>query len=477
MSNDKIVQLSPDKIKFSSVEDAIKSIQNGGFIIVADDEGRENEGDLICAASLVTPTMVNFMLKEARGMVCVALTKERAEALDLHPMVEENTDTNQTAFTISVDAGAEFGVTTGISASDRATTIQCLVSENATGDDFRRPGHVFPLIAKAGGVLRRVGHTEAAIDFTRLAGLPHAGVICEIMNDDGSMARRDDLAAFAKKHDIPFVTIAQLIEYRRARDTERFVIRKIVKEIDTKYGTFKAVGYKDTLNGVEHLALVKGSLEDLADSNPAVRVQHENTLLDFLNEGEDDSAQQMSAAMTYINAEGSGVVVYLRGKEGSANSLLGTLKSYGNSITKNSPRYRAVSNDLRDYGVGAQILADLGLTQFRMITNNPKKIVALRGFGLDITDTVQMPTGNFEFAPKAKAEMKSETKPMAKTEVKAETKSEPKVEAKAELKADTKFEPKNENVKQPELKAPPKQEMKMMRMGGQIISGQALFEG
>lgn len=464
MSNDKIVQLSPDKIKFSTISDAIGVIAKGGFIVVADDEGRENEGDLICAASAVTPEMVNFMVKEARGLVCVAMTKDRADALNLYPMVQDNTDPQQTAFTVSVDAGPEFGVTTGISAVDRATTIRCLVSETAVPDDFRRPGHIFPLLAKAGGVLRRVGHTEAALDFTRLAELPEMGVICEILNDDGTMARRDDLATFAKKHNIPFVTIAQLIKYRMER--ERFVVRKIVKEIETKYGSFTAVGYKDQLNGVEHLALVKGSLEQLKHSAPPIRVQHENMLLEILGESDEENAQQMTAAMSYINAEGSGVVVYLRSQDGTPQSMLGTLKTYGQGITKD--KKSPAQNDLRDYGVGAQILADLGISQFRLITNNPKKIVALRGFGLDAIDTLQMPSGKFEFAPKAKPEVKAETKAEVRTEAKAVPQQN--------------FAPKNENTKQEVKSAEASQEDQMkpelrtMRMGGQIISGQALFE-
>lgn len=467
MSNDKIVQLSPDKIKFSTIDEAITQIANGGFIVVADDEGRENEGDLICAASVITPSMVNFMLKEARGLICVAMPKERADELELHAMVQDNTDPQQTAFTVSIDAGPEFGVTTGISAADRATTIQCLVSDNAVADDFSRPGHVFPLLAKNGGVLRRVGHTEAAIDFARLADLPEMGVICEVLNDDGSMARRDDLAAFAKKHNLPFVTIAQLIQYRMER--ERFVVRKIVKEIETKYGSFTAVGYKDLLSGVEHLALVKGSLEALKDTAPPVRVQYENMLLEILGESDEENAQQMTAAMTYINAEGSGVVVYLRSQDGTPQSMLGTLKAYGAGITKG--KKSSAPNDLRDYGVGAQILSDLGVTQFRLITNNPKKIVALRGFGLDVTETLQMPSGNFEFAPKTSADPKAEIK----TEMKAEVKTE--------AKPVQHYAPKNENVK-PEAKPAevkteetPKTEQRMMRMGGQIISNQALFEG
>jgi 3,4-dihydroxy 2-butanone 4-phosphate synthase/GTP cyclohydrolase II len=484
---DNIVQLSPDKIKFSTIDDALAALQSGGFVVVADDEGRENEGDLVCAASLTTPAMVNFMAREARGLICVALTADRAKQLDLHPMVTNNTDPHQTAFTISVDAGPEFGVTTGISASDRATTIQRLVSDNAVPKDFRRPGHIFPLVAQDGAVLRRVGHTEAAIDLTRLAGLPEMGVICEIMNDDGSMARRDDLVNFAKKHNFPFITIAQLIAYRMER--ERFVVRKITTQLETRYGEFTAIGYTDMLNGVEHLALVKGSIDELRSGTPLVRVQQENLILDMLGHAEDPAVQNLAHAMTYIESQGSGVVVYLRSSSGSANGLLGTLKSHSDLITQDPDRsaMAAMNNDLREYGVGAQILNDLGVNRFRMITNTPKKMVALRGYGLEVVDTVPLPnvkTANrFDFsqpAPAPKAPVQTQAPAAAapakapvapKAEVKKE---EPLVAKKADAATTAPAKPVAANDKK-EVKAEAKP--MTMRMGGQILSNQIMFEG
>ncbi len=463
MANEKIVQLTPDKIKFSTIEEALTALQEGKCVVVADDEGRENEGDLICAAALATPATINFMIREARGLVCVAMTAERAKALDLHPMVSENTDPKQTAFTVSVDAGPEFGTTTGVSAADRATTIQRLVSPNAIAKDFCRPGHIFPLIAQNGATLRRVGHTEAAVDLTRLAGLPEMGVICEIMNDDGSMARRDDLAAFAKKHDLPFITIAQLIAYRLER--ERFVVRKVQTPLNTRYGDFTAVGYTDMLNGVEHLALVKGSVEDLANGTPLVRVQHENMIMDVLGMGNDPSVQSLGEAMRYIDAQGSGVVIYLRSVNGTSQGLLGLLKTHSDMITHDPDRsaLSSLNVDLRDYGVGAQILSDLGVNRFRLITSKPKKLIALRGYGLEVVDMIPLPNSNsgsrFDFAATP-----SQTKPSAapKTEAKKE---EPLVARKAD-----------QVTKAP---ANDKKEAKpmTMRMGGQIMSSQISFEG
>lgn len=470
MSNDN----KPDTIQFSSIEDALAALQQGSFVVVADDEGRENEGDLICAASMITPQMVNFMAREACGLICVAMNGDRAKQLQLDPMVADNTDPNGTAFTVSVDAGPEFGVTTGISAADRATTIQRLASDNATAYDFRRPGHIFPLVAQSGAVLRRVGHTEAAIDLTRLAGLPEVGVICEIMNQDGTMARRDDLIAFAKKNDLPFITIAQLIAYRMER--ERFVIRKVQTQLQTQYGTFTAIGYNDTLNNVEHLALIKGSLEDLQQGTPLVRVQHENMILDVLGNSEDPAIQSLGQAMRYIDAQGSGAIIYLRGATGANNGLLGMLKMHSDMITNEADRraLNAMSSDLRDYGVGAQILNDLGISRFRMVTNTPKKIVALRGYGLEVVDTVALPNAaprnRFDFgqqAPAAAPKAAAPVTPIAKAESKKDTAPNAK-------KTDT---PALVSTTKPAANDKKEAKPMTMRMGAQIISNQSLFEG
>lgn len=394
MTMDKIVQLSPEKIRFDTVEQAIEDIKAGKFVVIADDEGRENEGDLVCAASLVTPEMVNFMAKEARGLICVSLTANQAENLGLPPMVEENTDPNQTAFTISIDAGPEFGVTTGISASDRATTIQRMTASNATPQDFRRPGHIFPVQAKNGGVLRRVGHSEASADMARLAGLTPMGVMCEILNDDGSMARRDDLAHFAKKHGLCFITVAQIIQYRL--QSERDVVRRVTREIDTKFGRFTAIGYRDMNDGAEHLALVKGDLAALGQDAPYVRVQHENIITDVLGRTNEDVPHEIAQALSFIEAQGKGAVIYLRQRDDSAHGLIGSLKAYAAGTPSNA--YHAGKADLRDYGVGAQILLDLGIKSFRMLGRSTKKIVALRGYGLEVVDNMPLANSeNFDF--------------------------------------------------------------------------------
>jgi 3,4-dihydroxy 2-butanone 4-phosphate synthase / GTP cyclohydrolase II len=512
MTNDKVIQLSPEKIKYSPIEQAIEAIQQGKFIIVADDEGRENEGDLICAAEKITADHINFMLREARGMICVSMSEERVEALQLNQMVEDNTDPNQTAFTVTVDAGPEFGVTTGISASDRAITIQRLATPNATAQDFRRPGHTSPIKAKTGGVFRRVGHTEAAIDFTRLAGLSPMGVICEILNDDGTMARRDDLVTFAKKHDLPFVTIAQLIQYRMQH--ERTITRRIAKELETRYGVFTAVGYKDALDGCEHLALIKGPIENLAHTTPFVRIQHENILTDVLGRNADDMPVEMAQALALIQEKESGVVVYLRHRDDSIHGLLGSLKAY-NPATQAG--YGASKADLREYGVGAQILADLGVGHFHMLGQSPRKVVALRGYGLKIVNTVPLATENFDFAEPPKVALSSATTPVvtetAQEEVPQVVLNTPQEETVQEVAA-THYEEtavsspeevapiketvvmtvsappagtvqtaQNENNKKVEddsndLRAEPREpRFSTMKMGGQIMSGQALFEG
>lgn len=414
MTSEKIVHFTTpekqtEKFQFNTIEQAIDDIKNGKFVIVADDEGRENEGDLICSAEKITPEMMNFMLRFARGLTCVAVTAERAAELNLTQMVEENTDPNQTAFTISIDAGFEFGVTTGISASDRATTIQRMATSNATALDFRRPGHIFPIQAKNGGVFRRIGHTEAAIDLTRLAGLAPMGVICEILNDNGEMARRDDLAAFAEEHKISFVTITQLIQYRL--QNERSVTRQVSKEIDTRFGTFTAIGYKDALDGCEHLALVKGPVEALGETVPYIRVQHEDMISDLLGKPQDEMPHEMSIAMEYIQHQESGVVVYLRHRDDSVHGLLGALRAYHKPDINAQKQYDANKADLREYGVGAQILADLGVKRFNMLSQSKKKIVALRGYGLEVNETIPLAAENFHFSLPPKIELGSSNTP------------------------------------------------------------------
>ncbi len=376
--------------QFSSVEEAIDEIRAGRFVVVADDEGRENEGDLICAAELVTPAMINFMISEARGWVCLALTADRARQLELPPMVEVNTDAQGTAFTVTIDADTRFGVTTGISAYDRATTIRVAADPACRPGDLRRPGHVAPLVARAGGVLQRAGHTEAAVDLARLAGISPAGVICEVINLDGTMARVPELAAFAARHKLKFVNIAQLISYRLAR--ERFVVREAVACFPSAYGQFTLYAYRNQLDGTGHLALVAGEVKGRRDV--LVRVHSECLTGDVFASLRCDCGPQLEAAMAMIAAEGTGVLVYLR-QEGRGIGLLNKVKAYalqdGGQDTVQANESLGFKPDLRDYGVGAQILYDLGLSSVRIITNNPRKIVGLEGYGLTVSDRVSMP--------------------------------------------------------------------------------------
>lgn len=375
---------------FNTVEEALEDIAQGKFVIVADDEGRENEGDLICAAELITPNMLNFLVTEARGWVCLALTAEKAAKLELNPMVEKNTESQETAFTVTIDADPKFGVTTGISAYDRATTIRVAVDSSARPDDLRRPGHVSPLIAREGGVLRRAGHTEAAVDMARLAGLNPSGVICEIMNEDGTMARVPQLFEFAKRHNLKIINIAQLIAYRLQR--ERFVVREAVATLPSAYGDFKIYAYRNTLDEKSHVALVRGDLENKEDV--LIRVHSECLTGDVFASLRCDCGPQLEAAMALIAKEGVGVLVYLK-QEGRGIGLLNKLKAYSlqdeGQDTVQANEALGFKPDLRDYGVGAQILCDLGLTSVRIITNNPRKIIGLEGYGLNVTGRVSMP--------------------------------------------------------------------------------------
>jgi len=379
----------PEDSFFDSVADALADIKAGKFIIVSDDEGRENEGDLICAAELITPAMINFMISEARGWVCLAIDEQKAEQLDLPYMVERNTESQGTAFTVTIDADTKFGVTTGISAFDRATTIRVAVDANTKPEDLRRPGHISPLISKPGGVLQRAGHTEAAVDLGRLAGLTPAGVICEIINADGTMSRVPQLREFAQKHGLKFITIAQLIAYRLKQ--ERFVVREAEAALPSAYGDLKIFGYRNKLDGQDHIAVVKGDVSGKKDV--LIRVHSECLTGDVFGSLRCDCGPQLEAAMEMISQEEYGVLVYLR-QEGRGIGLINKLKAYmlqdGGQDTVQANESLGFKPDLRDYGVGAQILADLGLSSVRIITNNPRKIVGLEGYGLSVTGRVAM---------------------------------------------------------------------------------------
>lgn len=376
---------------FATIEEAIEEIKAGRLVVVADDEGRENEGDLVGAAELFNAEKINFMVTEGRGWVCLAVTPQRAMELDLPMMVEQNNESQKTAFTVTVDADPRFGVTTGISAFDRAMTIKVAVDPASKPVDLRRPGHISPLIAKEGGVLQRAGHTEAAVDLARLAGLKPAGVICEILNKDGTMARLPDLKAFAATHGLKLINIAQLIAYRLK--SERFVRREAVANFPSAFGDFKVYGYRNELDGRDHLAFVKGEVAGQEDV--LIRVHSECLTGDVFASLRCDCGPQLEAAMAMIAKEEKGVLVYLR-QEGRGIGLINKLKAYqlqdGGQDTVQANESLGFKPDLRDYGVGAQILSDLGLSSVRIITNNPRKIVGLEGYGLVVSDRVSLPT-------------------------------------------------------------------------------------
>jgi 3,4-dihydroxy 2-butanone 4-phosphate synthase/GTP cyclohydrolase II len=396
-------------IEFATIEAALEDIAAGRMVVVVDDEDRENEGDLVMAAQFVTPDAINFMATHARGWICLALTPERCDELALELQPAKNETPHQTPFTVTIEA--RDGVTTGISAADRAHTMQVAVDPLKGPDDIATPGHVNPLKAKAGGVLERTGHTEASVDLARLAGLIPAGVICEVMNDDGTMARADDLAAYCHKHDLRMITIADLIAYRRKND--KLVERVVDTKLPTGFGDFVAVGYRSLIDDKHHVALVKGDVAGKEDV--LVRVHSECLTGDVFHSLRCDCGEQLESALSMIEREGEGVLLYLA-QEGRGIGLLNKLRAYklqeDGLDTVDANLRLGLPADLRDYGIGAQILVDLGLSSIRILTNNPKKIRGLEGYGLSMSAQIpieHMPNPHNEAYMRAKSERMGHT--------------------------------------------------------------------
>lgn len=369
---------------FHKIEEAITDLKEGKVVIVVDDEDRENEGDFVALADKVTPDVINFMIKYGRGLVCVPITESQAKKLDLSPMVNQNTDPHGTAFTVSVDYKTN---KTGISAFERADTINALLSDESIPTDFKRPGHTFPLVAREGGVLRRAGHTEAAVDLSILCGAKPGGVICEIIKEDGTMARVPDLLEIAEKLELKIITIKDLIHYRNR--SEKLVKREIEVELPTEFGSFKAIGYSNSIDDKEHVALIKG---EISSSEPIlVRVHSECLTGDVFGSYRCDCSPQLHSALAQIEEEGKGVLLYMR-QEGRGIGLLNKMKAYklqeqGDDTVEENEEL-GFAPDLRDYGIGAQILKDLGIEKMRLLTNNPRKITGLEGYDLQVVDRV-----------------------------------------------------------------------------------------
>src|SRR4030088_2884574 len=378
-----------EAIQFDTIDDVVKDVAQGRIVIVTDDADRENEGDLVMAAEKVTPDAVNFMTKHGRGLICVPIANERAEQLGLQRMVAQNREMYRTDFTVSVDAAR--GVTTGISAHDRAATIKTIANPKSTPEDLVQPCHVFPLRAKDGGVLRRAGHTEAAVDLARLAGLQPAGALCEILHDDGTMARLPELMEFRNKHGLRICTIQSLIAYRRLR--EKLVELEQVVKLPTEYGDFDLHLYRAKIDGMHHLALVKGKIDK--NGTPLVRVHSECLTGDVFGSRRCDCGNQLHAALRQISEEDNGVLVYMR-QEGRGIGLAAKIHAYKlqeeGLDTVEAKAKLGLANDLRDYGLGAQILFDLGVRKFRFLTNNPKKVVGLEGYGIQMVEQVPIRT-------------------------------------------------------------------------------------